>query len=273
MSGFSAEWLRLREPVDEAARNSELTTELLNWRQRRGSLTVLDLASGAGANVRFLAPLLGGEQHWWLVDHDPVLLARSEEIIGPWAAEHGMSLKLDWRLLDLAHDWGRLDLPEAQLVTASALLDLVSAEWLKRLARRCGQWRAAVFVVLSYDGTINWEPILQGDERMREVVNRHQRTDKGFGPALGPDAAATLAILLRNLGYAVMVRPSPWDLGPDQVAMQTALLEGWVEAARQIAPEAEEGWAAWRAQRRRWIERRESRLRVGHWDLFAWRDE
>jgi hypothetical protein len=51
--------------------------------------------------------------------------------------------------------------------------------------------------------------------------------------------------------------------------MQTALLEGWVEAARQIAPEMEEDWAARRAQRRRWIERGESRLRGGHWDLCA----
>ena len=221
----------------------------------RGPLSVLDLASGTGANLRFLAPLLGGEQHWRLVDHEPALLARSEEWIGPWAMERGMSLTLEWRLLDLASDGEWLDLPDVQLVTASALLDLVSAQWLEPLARRCWQWRAAVFVVLSYDGTIVWEPVLDGDEKLREWVNRHQRTDKGFGPALGPDAAGTLAILLRNLGYEVMVRPSPWDLEPEQAAMQTALLEGWVEAARQIAPEAEDDLADWVAQRRRWIER------------------
>ncbi len=273
MSGFSADWLGLREPVDAAARNPELTARLLDWRRRRGPLSVLDLASGTGANVRFLAPLLGGEQRWRLVDHDPALLARGEERIGPWAAEQGMSLALEWRRLDLVRDGERLDLADVQLVTASALLDLVSAEWLEPLARRCRQWRAAVFVVLSYDGSIVWEPALDGDEKLREWVNRHQRTDKGFGPALGPDAAGTLAILLRNLGYEVMLRPSPWYLEPKQVEMQTALLEGWVEAARQIVPEAENDWADWVTQRRRWIERGESRLRVGHWDVFAWLDQ
>ena len=92
---------------------------------------------------------------------------------------------------------------------------------------------------------------------------------KGFGPALGPDAAATLAILPRKFGYWVMLRPSPWVLEPEQTEMQTALLDGWVEAVRQIAPEAEAEWVAWRAQRLAWIQPGKSRLRVGHWDLLA----
>lgn len=273
MSGFSAEWLALREPVDAAARNPELTTRLLNWRRGRGPLTVLDLASGTGANLRFLAPLLGGEQHWRLVDHDPVLLARGEEQCGAWVAEGGMDLTLDWRRVDLVDDWEALDVDGAQLVTASALLDLVSAEWLERLTRRCRDARAAVFVVLSYDGSIVWEPALAGDDAVREQVNRHQRTDKGFGPALGPDATGTLAPRLRELGYEVLARPSPWRLGPERWAMQTALLEGWVSAARQIAPEAEDAWADWLARRRRWIAQGASRLQVGHEDLFAWETE
>lgn len=136
-----------------------------------------------------------------------------------------MNLALDWRRLDLVGDRQRLNFPDVQLVTASALLDLVSAEWLAWLARRCGRWQAAVFVALSYDGTIVWEPALADNEPVREQVNRHQRTDKGFGPALGPDAAPALASRLRNLGYEAMLQPSPWDLGPEQREMQMALLE------------------------------------------------
>ena len=200
MSGFSATWLALREPVDAAARNAELTAELAAWRRGRGLLTVLDLASGTGANLRFLAPALGGEQHWRLVDHDPVLLTRGEELSGPWSAEQRMNLTLNWRRLDLVGDWERLDFRGVQLVTAAALLDLVAADWLERLAQCCRDARAAVFMALTYDGSIVWEPALAGDERVREQVNRHQRTDKGFGPALGPNAAATLAILLRKFG-------------------------------------------------------------------------
>lgn len=271
MSGFSAEWLSLREPADSAARNPELTARLLDWRRRQGALTVLDLASGTGANCRFLAPLLGGEQHWRLVDHDPALLARSQAEMQPWAKATG-HCDLEWLPLDLVRDGDRLDIQEASLVTASALLDLVSADWLESLARRCGQGRAAVYMVLSYDGAMAWQPTLAGDDALREWVNQHQRSDKGFGPALGPDAVAMLVTLLQQQGYEARVQPSPWRLKPEQAAMQTALLDGWIAAAIEIAPEAAGELAAWRTQRRCWIDCGQSRLQVGHWDLWAWPD-
>lgn len=285
MSGFSAEWLREREPADAAARDSELTARALDWRRRRDSLTVLDLGSGTGANIRFLARRLGGVQRWLLVDHDPELLAQGAEETRRWAMRQGMMATVEGKALvledaschcrlepvrlNLARDWERLEVREVHLVTASALLDLVGADWLKRLARRCRAWRAAAFIVLSYDGSIVWEPALPGDETLRERVNRHQRTDKGFGPALGPDAAGMLETLLRDLGYQVELRSSPWRLGPEHTVLQSALLDGWIEAAREIEPAAVDDLAEWTIQRRRWIERGESRLRVGHWDLFA----
>ena len=263
MCSFSADWLALREPADAAARNRELTTRLCDWRRKQGALSVLDLGSGTGANGRFLAPLLGGDQRWRLVDHDPALLAAIDPL------QDNPLLRRETTTLDLAGSWERPEMPPADLVTASALLDLVSTDWLARLARRCQTWRAAVFIVLSYDGTIRWEPALAGDDRVRDGINRHQRTDKGFGPALGPDAAPTLAALLEERGYPVALRPSPWLLGPEQAPLQHALLTGWVAAVREIAPEPADKLAAWAEQRRRLIEQGRARLAVGHWDLFA----
>ena len=285
MSGFSAEWLRLREPADAAARNPELTARLSAWRRRYAALSVLDLGSGAGANFRVLAPALGERQNWRLVDHDPALLARADEVLRQWAAKRGMMAsdegealvledatrhcRLEWSCLDLNADWERLAVANVQLVTASALIDLVSADWLERLARRCREWRAAVLIVLSYDGAIAWEPAAEGDERVREWINRHQGTDKGFGPALGPEAAPALAALLERLDYQVELRPSPWRLAAQDAALQTALLDGWTAAVRQIAPETKSWLDAWSRHRRDLIERGHSRLSVGHWDLFA----
>ena len=264
MCSFSADWLALREPVEAAARNRELTTRLCDWRRKQGALSVLDLGSGTGANCRFLAPLLGGDQHWRLVDHEPALLAA----IDPLQDSSGL-LRRETTTLDLAGSWERLEKPPTDLVTASALLDLVSTDWLARLARRCQTWRAAVFIVLSYDGTIRWEPALAGDDRVRDWLNRHQRMDKGFGPALGPDAAPALAALLEERGYPVALRPSPWLLGPEQALLQHALLTGWVAAVREIAPEPADELADWADQRRLLIKQGRTRLAVGHWDLFA----
>lgn len=285
MTGFSASWLDLREPVDAASRNAELSAALQVWRRPFKRLSVLDLGCGTGANFRFLAPLLGGEQHWRLVDHDPILLAHGARRLRQWAADRAMQTTLAERglafesandryqleplALDLVGDWDLPDRRSPTLLTASALLDLVSEPWLERLAARCRQWEATVFIALSYDGAVVWEPALAGDERVRERLNRHQRTDKGFGPALGPAAPATLAILLRQLGYRVMLRPSPWRLGPEHGRIQTALLDSWSEIARQFGPEPTDWPLEWTHRRRGLIERRMSRLYVGHWDVFA----
>lgn len=269
VSGFSAEWLALREPVDAASRNRELTSQLIEWRRQFATLSVLDLASGTGANFRFLAPLLGEEQDWRLVDHDPALLTHGAALLPTNAIHRWRSQQL---YVDLAGDWESLDFQGVQLVTASALIDLVSVDWLERLARRCREVHAAVFIVLSYDGTVIWEPALEGDETVLEWVNRHQRRDKGFGPALGPQAAAELKAILERLGYRVELRPSSWRLEPEQVSMQAALLQGWIEAAGEIAPDATDWLNEWAIQRRGLIKKGDSRLTVGHWDLWAeWR--
>src|SRR5690606_32040666 len=103
-------------------------------------LRVLDLACGTGSTLRYLSPWLGGAQTWTLVDNDPWLLSALEQLsaVGlPAGSAH--PLRLAPMLLDLATDLERLPLAGVDLVTASALLDLVSADWLGRLvARACG---------------------------------------------------------------------------------------------------------------------------------------
>jgi hypothetical protein len=57
-----------------------------------------------------------------------------------------------------------------QLVTASALLDLVSEPWLQALAVRCREHASAVLFALNYDGRIQCWPEEPGDEQVRELV-------------------------------------------------------------------------------------------------------
>jgi hypothetical protein len=285
MSGFSAHWLSLREPIDAASRHSELITLLSAWRQRRGVLSVLDLGSGTGANFRCLARHLGGEQHWRLIDDDVELLAQVDGKIRQWAVAQGMRItnkgsalvlhepqgcyRLESLCLNLASELDRLDFEEVKLVTASALIDLVSSHWLDNLSLRCWEQKAAVFITLSYDGTVVWEPGEQADETLRYQLNRHQCTDKGFGTALGPEAPHYLAAGLERLGYRIALKPSPWGLGPEHAALQTALLDGWVAAAQQMAPDLDRLLEDWLVRRRKWINLGHSRLYVGHLDLFA----
>lgn len=283
MSGFSADWLALREPLDAVSRSPVISAALTDWRQGFRDITVLDLGAGTGANLRFLAPRLGGEQTWLLLDHDPALLAATGSRTAAWARQrgftfdqtaaelHGSGFRCRLRItaFELVADLERLDLAGGQLVTASALLDLVSARWLTSLIHRCRAAGVAVCWVLSYDGRRHWEPADADDGWIGELVNRHQRTDKGFGPALGPEAVAMAKAIFSNLGYTVITAASDWRIGPEQAVLQQRLLDDWARAAKVMAPAATDQIDGWQQRRRALLAAGQSRWQVGHQDFFA----
>jgi hypothetical protein len=293
VSGFSAEWLTLREPFDAAARAAALVTELATHLTRTPAdapLEIVDLGAGAGSNLRYLAPRLGGHQHWWLVDHDADLLATAVAAVRAWAQSREVvtesadalavrSADGDWRIRcerrDLAEPRAApltdLELPSSGLVTAAALLDLVSESWLAALITRCRNAGAAVCFALSYDGRTACIPAEPEDAEVLELFNRHQRLDKGFGAPLGPDAARVAERQLRAHGYHVTARRSDWIIGPQHVAMQCALLDGWLGAALEIAPQKRRGALAdWHRRRSAHVAAGGSTLQVGHVDLVGW---
>lgn len=288
MSGFSAEWLALREPFDAAARSRQLVTLLrtaLAARNASDPLEVLDLGAGAGSNLRFLAPLLGGAQRWRLADHDPRLLEAALARTRAWAAALGADVAGDGSTLKIrAADFvcdvrcervdlavpAAVELPPRGLVTAAALLDLVSADWLDILAARCRVADAAACFALTYDGRTAAAPIEPEDGAVLELFNRHQLGDKGFGPALGPRAAAAARSAFEARSFTVRAAVSDWVLRPEHGAIQLALLDGWLAAADEIAPERRGALAAWHARRRAHVEGRRSTLIVGHIDLVGW---
>ena len=101
----------------------------------------------------------------------------------------GFSVDLATGQVDLARGLGEIDWGPAQLVTASALLDLVSAVWLTALLRVAGAHGAALLFALSVDGRTTWDPADAGDAEAHRLFALHQRRDKGFdGPALGTAA-------------------------------------------------------------------------------------
>jgi hypothetical protein len=265
VSGFSAEWLALREPVDAAARSRVLAAAAAESLGRTRPVRALDLATGTGSNVRFLAGYLPFEQEWLLVDADEQLLRRLPSRLP--------GLRFDAKIVDLnvlAHA-GIID--GRALVTASALLDLVSDRWLAMLAGACARAGATVLFALSYDGRILLSPEDPQDARVRELVNAHQRTDKGFGPALGPDAVVRAEEHLARAGYRTRRESSDWVLGEaDHRQLQGELIVGWAVAAREMAPQDESAIAGWRDRRLGHLTAGRSAVIVGHVDLLGTKD-
>lgn len=269
MNGFSAEWLALRAAADRRARSPALLRAACRHLHRQtpaaARLHVVELGAGTGSMLRVLAPRLPVPQCWTLVDKDAALLAAAQ-------APAGRAGRVIVRRVrtDLA-ERGVLSglLREARLITASALLDLVSPQWCQQLVRAAARPGAVLHVALTYDGRITLDPPDPFDRPLCLLLNRHQRGDKGFGPALGPAAAATLARLAATAGAMVQTARSDWRLGPADAALLRPLLDGWATAAAEIAPRFADAIAGWRARRSAQIDAGRLRVRVGHRDVLA----
>jgi hypothetical protein len=261
MSAFSAEWLALREPYDARARNPSVLDAVAAAAASHTSISVVDLGCVTGATFRTISSRLPSRQNWRLVDNDLSLLARAIPS-QPAAGKNIVTVPIDIaRDIEAALD-GFVD-----LVTVSALLDLVSGAWLDRFATEAAVRGLPVYAALSYDGQVTFEPHDAFDAAMSEVLNRHQRGDKGFGRALGPSAAATAIARFEALRYAVVHGPSDWLFGPGDGKIQFEFVAGWAAAARGELPLAD--IIGWLGRRRDHIASGRSSIRAGHVDFFA----
>jgi hypothetical protein len=263
MSEFSAQWLRLREPYDGNARNAAVLDAMAAAFKGHSSISVVDLACGTGATLRAIGARLPPLQNWRLVDNNLSLLAHAAGLARP------PLVTVAARTVDLVRDLElALDGP-TDLVTTSALLDLVSAEWIERLAVEAAARRLPIYAALTYQGRATLDPAEPFDLEMLAAVNRHQRGDKGFGPALGPEAGLRAVKSFERVRYKILSGSSDWEFGPDDREIQREVLTGWATAATELGDLPSAAIAGWLARRREFVTAGRSRLRVGHVDFFA----
>lgn len=260
MSGFDTGWLALREPADRAARDRALLGAAASHLDQAGEPVVVDIGCGMGSTLRAFAPLVGRRVRWRLVDHDEALLAEAHR------RTRGQA-DVSCERADLA-EIEALELPKSGLVTASALFDLVSRDFVERLADRLAGSALGLYAALNYNGEIGWKPGVDEDGTMVAAFNRHQTGDKGFGPALGPGAAEALMAALEARGYRVMMAPSPWEIGADAADLHNAFLDGMIDAVGETGDVKAAALEVWAARRRAAIGERAT-CRVGHFDVLA----
>ena len=240
----SAEWLELREAADAAARSEELAGRLREH-LGPGRLVIHDLGGGSGAMGRWLAPRLPGPQHWVVHDRDERLLE-----LAPFETRRSDVTRL-----------APGDLAGASLVTASALLDLLTREELERMLGACAG--LPLLLALTVVGRVGLTPAEPLDARLGAAFDDHQRR----GGRLGPDAVAAA---VGAVGAAeVLVRPSPWRLGAADAELAAEWLRGWVAAACEQEPALAAEAGAYEERRLTQAAAGELRVTVDHADLLV----
>jgi SAM-dependent methyltransferase len=274
VSGFDANWLDLREPADHRSRNDELARLLTRHVGGRPTIEVLDLGCGTGSNLRATAPLLGPEQNWTLVDYDARLLDAAVRRLAKWAGDwerkkdklilkkSGRTITVRFRRADLVNDFESVFGTPADLITASALFDLTSGDFIAEVAAEVIRRRAAFYTVLSYNGVQRWTPKHPADAEMAAAFRAHQVTDKGFGPAAGPMAPQLLATAFDAAAYHLNEADSTWRLEEADDALIRALIPGFVSAVRETEKVPE-------ATIEDWLRPARTGALVGHTDTLA----
>jgi hypothetical protein len=255
--GVSPDWLVLREPADAAARSAALAESLGRHLPATSPLVIHDLGAGSGAMGRWLAPRLPRPQHWVVHDRDADLLE-----LAAAASPGSGSVTIEARPSDVT----RLtpgDLSGASLITASALLDLLTADELVRMLRACTG--RPLLLALTVVGRVALSPADPLDARIGAAFNAHQRR----GGLLGPDAVVAAIAELRGTGAEVLVRPSPWRLGAAHADLAAEWLDGWVAAACEQEPALAAEAGAYRDRRLAQVAAGELAVVVDHADLLV----
>jgi hypothetical protein len=263
----SPAWLDLRESADAAARAPELVARLLRRLPADGPSVIHDLACGSGAMGRWLAPLLPGQQRWVLHDRDADLLALAAAHV-PGPAADGAAVAVEARLSDITL-LGSDDLGDATLITASALLDLLTWDELAALIQVCAGAGCPVLFTLSVTGRVDLAPADPLDAHVAAAFDAHQRRMTSRGRLLGPDAVEAVVEEFRRLGAEVVVRPSPWRLGAADSGLAVEWLDGWIGVACEQEPGLAAGADAYRRRRLREAEAGRLAVTVDHADVLV----
>lgn len=263
---FSA-WLALREAADAAARAPELIGQVRRHLAGASRVEIHDLGCGTGSMARWLAPQLPGPQHWIMYDRDADLLEQAT-IDMPGKAADGAPVTVETRQRDITCLTAG-DLVGADLVTASALLDMLTVEEVERIVAACVGAGSPALLTISVVGRVTLTPADPLDAQITAAFNDHQRRTTGGRDLLGPDAVDATVDAFTRRGVATVIRPSPWRLGADDADLVSEWFAGWLAAACEQQPELA-GPAIPYADRRL-AEVAEGRLEVAvhHQDLLA----
>jgi hypothetical protein len=263
----SSDWLALREPADADARSRDLALAVATLLPP-GPQVIHDLGSGTGSMMRWLAPLLPGPQAWVLHDWNADLTARAIDGVRPVDGEDHL-VAVSARTANLSQ-LRPVDLAGASLVTASALLDVLTSREIHSIVGACVRARCPALFALSVTGDVRLTPRHDFDSRIESAFNAHQLRTVARRQQLGRHGAPIARGLFTQAGWHVRPSTTVWRLDRRRPGLLREWFDGWVDAALEQQPGLQEEAVEYRRRRTAQLEHGDLSADVRHLDLLAW---
>ncbi len=262
----SGDWLAVREPEDAAARSLNLAlnaAELLS----DGPIVVHDLGSGTGSMMRWLAPVLPGPQTWFLHDWNADLIDQAIDRGRPCDRDNGQISVLGrtGNLADLSPE----DVAGGSLVTASALLDVLTKEEIHTIVGACVAAHTPALFSLSVTGGVRLNPRDELDTAFESAFNAHQLRHTNARRQSGRYGAKIARSRFEEAGWQVCQSTTLWRLDHRQPALLSEWFSGWVDAAVEQEPQLQGAADRYRQDRLAQIELGGLSAYVDHVDFLA----
>tara|TARA_B100001063_G_scaffold174214_1_gene163304 strand:+ start:1605 stop:2477 length:873 start_codon:yes stop_codon:yes gene_type:complete len=285
---FSKSWINMRVEYDNTSRSSVLIDHL-NKISREDEIDLIDLCCGTGSFLIWALNENINLKNCRLIDNDIKLLKSIKSNLRA-------NLKTKYTIQSNTNNLNLLikkrsksvstvlieksDCDEYShtnkifhIISYSAALDLMSKSSINIALKKIKKDNILYFS-LCFNGIVKWTPSNPFDKYVLTFFNNHQRSDKGFGSALGHKSIEFLKKKARDLNLNITVTDSPWII-KNKSEKDTVFIKRYILDIRKSLFHMEgidkNILRKWYEDKKNDLENKKIKLYVGHNDVLLFK--
>ena len=281
---FSKSWINMRVEYDNYSR-SNILSNYLNKNNLVSDMELIDMCCGSGNFLIWLIKKDLSFNEYTLIDNDINLLKsirsnlkrNCSKNIKIKSNTNNMNLILSRDNLNSRVSIKRSDCDKFSyktkkfhVISYSAVLDLMSKSSIIKALKKVNNLNI-IYFSLCFDGTVKWTPTNTFDKYILSFFNHHQRTDKGFGTALGSKSIDFVKRCANKQDMQITIKNSPWIIDnksyKDKTFMNRYLLD-IKKALFHMEGIDRDILRTWYKDKKNDIDNKSIKLYVGHQDIL-----
>lgn len=286
LESFDPNWLALRYEYDSQARNSTIEAKCLQYFNTLSHLNLVDVGAGTGSNCLYLLQQLSQDQHWFLLDHNPLLLqAAKQQFLHritnfqfqlieekenrlSWT-ESGKKITVEFHCGLLQKIATLIPIETIDLIAANAVFDLFTLEEFKDFAQAICEHKIPFYTTINYS-KMSFYPNSKKTKFYLDYYEQHMQRSLPQGQPMGKTVTKNLQQLFTSKGYEVAIGESNWELASEADSMFRYLLKFMESSIPELLTEKEQlDFKNWLTEKKKQVKHQKLSGKVGHFDIWA----